>query len=100
MGKMIIETAKSFLTQYSSKRKFSSQRIHPWRKNNEHFILHSLRINTYANKIMRIEASQLSDEGKILIKVSTYLHDIGKFDNADNHAEITEKWLLEITHLG
>ena len=95
----IVEEARKFLISYISDKSCSYETIHTWRKDSTFIILHSLRVYSYAMKIIETEKSKLTSSDILLIQVSAILHDIGKCNGKEDHAiksaEIVDNWLNE-----
>lgn len=94
---IIIQRAEAFLTSHIKHKNFVEETIHPWRKDAKQIILHSLRVNSYALKIIETEKHRLTEQDKLIIQLSAILHDVGKFYRKENHgqmsANVVEKWL-------
>jgi HD superfamily phosphodiesterase len=73
---------------------------HPWRKDWEFAVLHSLRVEAYTLKILARESHALSPHEILLLRLAAILHDIARLDVRDKHAQIganlASKWLQEI----
>lgn len=95
----IVEETRKFLMSYISDKSCEYETIHTWRKDSTFIILHSLRVYSYAMKIMENEKSKLTSSDILLIQVSAILHDIGKCNGKEDHAiksaEIVDNWLNE-----
>ena len=95
----ILEQSKNFLRAYSNGKECRNETLHSWRRNWEYTVLHSLRVYSLAVQILETEKYRLSDDDILLIKVSAILHDIGKCETEQNHAEksaeIVSKWLIQ-----
>lgn len=95
----IIEASKQFLSSYLQGKSCEYEINHPWRKDSTSVILHSLRVLSYVTDILQDEKVNLSTTDILIIQVSAILHDIGKCDVIENHAnqsvKIIDKWLKE-----
>jgi HD superfamily phosphodiesterase len=96
MSTDILENARNFLVN-SLKGKYNGfETKHPWRKDWEFAVLHSLRVESYTLKILARENHLLSEPEIILLRLAAILHDIARLDKRENHAkfgaEIAEKW--------
>jgi uncharacterized protein len=93
----IIHEAKNFLTEYLEGKTCNYEIIHPWRKDSEFILLHSLRVHSYALKIIENEFYEIAEEDKLIIEIAAILHDIGKVEAKKDHAkrssEIVSGWL-------
>jgi uncharacterized protein len=103
MTKDILEESKEFLKTYTDGKVNEYETVHPWRKDSEHVLMHSLRVHSLALKILENERSRLSEDDAVLIQVAAILHDIGKYERKENHAEksaeIVSEWLSKNPHL-
>ena len=59
--------------------------------------MHSLQVEAYVAKILEREPHQLSEVEIVLLRLAAILHDIGRLEITDNHAqlgaEIVAEWL-------
>ena len=99
MSKNILNEARAYLVD-SLKGKHRDYEIrHPWRKDWEFEVLHSLHVESYVLKILAREDYSLSEHEITLIRLAAILHDVAKLDEQVNHAEtgaqIVEKWLRD-----
>jgi uncharacterized protein len=99
----IINEAKRFLTEYLQGKTCDYEITHPWRKDVQFIILHSLRVHSYTLKIMGNEFCGITEEDRMIIEMSAILHDIGKAEVREGHAkyssEIVGRWLNSNVHI-
>jgi len=99
----IINEAKKFLTEYLQGKTCDYEVKHPWRKDSKFIILHSMRVHSYALKIIENEFNEISEEDKLIIEIAAILHDIGKAEIKKGHAkqsaQIVSKWLNSNDHI-
>ena len=97
MGAEIINEAKKYLIEYLEGKTCDYEVTHPWRKDSQFTILHSLRVHSYALKIIKNEFCGIAEEDKLIIEMAAMLHDIGKIEVREGHAkhssEIVGRWL-------
>lgn len=95
----ILEEARLFLVRSLQGKQNCSDSRHPWRRGWEFAVLHSLRVEAYAQKIMASEGQKLLEHESTLIRLAAILHDIGRLEKREGHArlgaEIAETWLRE-----
>jgi HD superfamily phosphodiesterase len=93
----VLDDARTFLVNSLKGKHSRIETMHPWRKDWEFGVLHSLRVESYALKILAREDHSLSDHEIILLRLVAILHDIAGFDQRENHAElgaeIVKAWL-------
>jgi len=101
MSKNILDDARSYLINSLKGKRNGFETRHPWRKDWEFAVLHSLRVESYALRILARENHSLSEHEIILLRFAAILHDIARLDQRVNHAragaEIVEKWLQDNT---
>ena len=99
MPNNILEQARLFLLNYFRDRRNPFESRHPWRRDWEFAVLHSLRVESYAARILVRENHSLSTEEVTLLRLAAILHDIGRLEKREEHAklgaEIAKKWLVE-----
>ncbi len=99
----MIEEAKKFLAAYLEGKICDYEITHPWRKDSKFIILHSLRVHSYATKIIENEFCSISDDDRSIIEIAAILHDIGKIQSGEKHAkysaEIVRRWLDSNTNI-
>jgi uncharacterized protein len=97
MSVEIINEAKKYLIEYLEGKTCDYEVTHPWRKHSQFTILHSLRVHSYALKIIENEFCGIAEEDKLIIEMAAMLHDIGKIEVKKGHAkrssEIVCSWL-------
>jgi HD superfamily phosphodiesterase len=95
----ILEEARLFLFHFLQGNHNSNDSRHPWRRSWEFAVLHSLRVEAAAVKILAREEQVPSEQEIILIRLAAILHDLGRLEKKEGHAErgakIAEKWLRE-----
>ncbi len=99
MPENLLDDARAYLVTYLKDRRNDSETKHPWRKDWEFAVLHSLRVEGYALEILGRENHSLSGHEVVLLRLAAILHDIARLGKRENHAsagaEIAKKWLLE-----
>jgi uncharacterized protein len=99
MSKNILDDARAYLVNSLKGKHKGSETKHPWRKDWEFAVLHSLRVESYVLKILARENHLLSEHEIILLRLAAILHDIARFEKTENHAklgaEIVAKWLQD-----
>jgi uncharacterized protein len=97
MSADILHDARIYLVDSLKGKHNDFETKHPWRKDWEFAVLHSLRVESYVLKILAREQHPLSDSDLTLLRLAAILHDIAGLEKTDNHAkmgaEIIEKWL-------
>jgi len=92
----VLNIYRSFLNSYLRNKYIDYEIIHPWRKNWQFIVLHSLRVEEYAMQIIKADYSNFSFNTIKNIKIASIFHDIGRIHNKENHAtigkEIIEEW--------
>ncbi len=84
----ILEDARHYLTATLRGKTFGYETLHPWRKDWEFAVLHSLRVERYALEILEREPQQLSEAEIRLLRLAAILHDIARINDSDRHAEV------------
>ena len=99
MSKNILDDARAYLVNFLKGKHNGFETKYPWRKDWEFAVLHCLRVESYALRILARENHPLSEHEIIQLRLAAILHDIARFDKWENHAksgaEIVEKWLQE-----
>jgi len=97
MSKIILEDARKYLVNSLRGKRNGFETKHPWRKDWEFAVLHSLRVESYVLEILARENHFLSEDEITLLRLAAILHDIARLDRRENHAEsgaeIAETWL-------
>jgi HD superfamily phosphodiesterase len=97
MDESILVEGKKFLISYLKDKVIDYETIHPWRKNWEFIVLHSLRVEGYVKKILNMENKILSNDEVLTLRLAAILHDIGRIVKREGHAvigrNIVEEWL-------
>ena len=97
MPKVVLDDARTYLVNFLKGKHNGFETKHPWRKDWEFAVLHSLRVEFYTLKILAREHYLLSESEIILLRLAAILHDIARMEKTDNHAklgaEIAGKWL-------
>jgi HD superfamily phosphodiesterase len=97
MSETILQQARQFLIESLRGKEVVYETIHPWRKSWQFNVLHSFRVEAYAQQILADEGNPLSDENVTLVRLAAILHDISRVDGTPQHAErsaaIIRKWL-------
>jgi len=93
----LLKDARSYLVQSAQGKKCDYESIHPWRKNGEFIIYHSLRVACYVERILKDEGQRLSSDELLILRLAAVLHDLGRLVKVEGHAEISaqlvEAWL-------
>jgi HD superfamily phosphodiesterase len=84
----IFSLYRKFLELYLRNKSIDYEVVHPWRKNWQFIVLHSLRVEEYAMQIIKVDFSNLSFNKIRNIKIASIFHDIGRIHNKENHASI------------
>jgi uncharacterized protein len=99
MPATILDEARLFLLNYFRDQPNPFESRHPWRKGWEFAVLHSLRVESYATRILARENDPLSEGEVTLLHLAAILHDIGRLEKREEHAklgaDIAKKWLTE-----
>jgi HD-GYP domain-containing protein (c-di-GMP phosphodiesterase class II) len=74
----IFSIYRSFLESYLRNKSIDYEVVHPWRKNWQFIVLHSLRVEEYAMQIIKVDFSNLSFNKIRNIKIASIFHDIGR----------------------
>ena len=89
MANSILDVARKYLLNslHGKPNRFESK--HPWRNGWEFAVLHSLRVESYVTKILAREGEQaLSEREILLLRLAAILHDIGRLDQREGHAQL------------
>ncbi|QIB26466.1 HD domain-containing protein [Caloranaerobacter azorensis] len=99
MESYVLSEARKFLITYLKGKKYTNETNYPWRKDWEFVVYHSFRVESYVMKILKGEKQKISSEEVELLRIAAILHDIGRFDDRQQHAkvgaEIVKGWLDE-----
>lgn len=97
ISKQLLDDARAYLVKSLKGKRNDFDTKHPWRKDWEFAVLHSLRVESYALEILAHENHPLSEHEIVLLRLAAILHDIARLDKRENHAasgaEIAKKWL-------
>ena len=98
MSTNILDDARSFLLQSFDGKQRVTETKHSWRKDWQFAVLHSLRVESYAVKILAREHHSLSENEVTLLRLAAILHDLARMgEDVRNHArlgaETAEPWL-------
>ena len=97
MSTNILDEARLYLVNSLNGKQNGVESRHPWRRGWVFAVLHSLRVESYSLKILAREPHHLSEHEIILLRMAAILHDIGRLDRREDHAqlgaEIIETWL-------
>jgi uncharacterized protein len=70
---------------------------HPWRRDWQFAVVHSLRVEEYVLKILARQAHPLAEREIILLRLAAILHDLARLDRRAEHAvvgaQIARSWL-------
>lgn len=99
MNEEVLNEGKRFLISYLKDKTIDYEVYHPWRKSWEFIVLHSLRVEGYARKLMSSEEHNLSQDEVLITQLAAILHDIGRIHRREQHAllgrDIVHNWLKE-----
>jgi len=99
MSTNILDDARAYLLHSLKGKRSSFETKHPWRKDWEFAVLHSLRVEAYTLKILARERHPLSEHEIILLRLAAILHDLARMEDVENHAklgaEIAEQWFRD-----
>jgi putative nucleotidyltransferase with HDIG domain len=99
MPNHLLDEARLFLVHSLRGRQNQIESRHPWRRNWEFAVLHSLRVEAYTARILAADQHSLSGEEITLLRLAAILHDIARLDKREEHAklgaEIARRWLTE-----
>lgn len=97
MSADILHEARIYLVNALKGKHNPFETKHPWRKDWEFAVLHSLRVESYAVRILAFENHALSEHEIILLRLAAILHDIARLETRESHAisgaEIAREWL-------
>ncbi|CAG0996329.1 hypothetical protein ANAEL_02616 [Anaerolineales bacterium] len=103
MSTNILDDARTYMLHSFKGRQSNFETKHPWRKDWQFAVLHSLRIESYVVKILAREKNSLSEHEVTLIRLAAILHDLARMEDVENHAklgaEISEPWLRKYSGL-
>ena len=95
----LLNDARQYLIEFLKGKQHRFETKHPWRKEWEFAVSHSLRVERYVVKILERESHQLSKTEITLLRLAAILHDIGRLEITDDHARlgaaIAKEWLSE-----
>lgn len=95
----ILDEARVFLVTSLQGRRNGSESRHPWRRGWEFAVLHSLRVESYAIRILARDQHSLSEKEITLLRLAAILHDIGRLEKREEHArlgaETAKRWLMK-----
>ena len=99
----ILDDARTYMLHSFNGRQSNFETKHPWRKDWQFAVLHSLRIESYVLKILAREQHHLSEHDVTLLRLAAILHDLARMEDVENHAklgaEMAEPWLQEQSSL-
>lgn len=97
MSTDILDNARTYLFHSFKGKQSSFETKHPWRKDWQFAVLHSLRVESYTLRILARERHLLSEHEIVLLRLAAILHDLARMEDVENHAklgaEIAEPWL-------
>lgn len=97
MSTTIFDEAREYLVTFLKDKANRLESIHPWRRHWKFMVLHSLRVESYALKLLAEEEHRLGEMECRSLQLAAILHDIGRLEETENHAktgaEITDRWL-------
>jgi uncharacterized protein len=90
------EARKYLITCIEGKYNYNES-VHPWRKGWEFVALHAFQVEAYVQKILARQPHTLSDGEIVRLRLAAILHDIGRLDGKDDHAQrgarLVDEWL-------
>ena len=93
----ILADARLYLHDFLEGKENPFEVRHPWRKEWQFAVLHSLHVEVYVQKILSCSPHPLSEHEVLLLRLAAILHDIERMGPRETHAqrgaEIAEKWL-------
>jgi uncharacterized protein len=96
MSEYILDDARKYLVSSLRGKHNDFETRHPWRKDWEFAVLHSLRVEAYTLKILAREIHPLSETEISLLRLAAILHDIARLERRDGHAklgsEVAKEW--------
>lgn len=97
----ILDEARLFLVNSLRGKRNEIESRHPWRRGWEFAVLHSLRVESYATRILALDHHSLSENEITLLRLAAILHDIGRLEKREDHArlgaETAIRWLMEFS---
>ncbi|HRF50414.1 MAG TPA: HD domain-containing protein [Anaerolineales bacterium] len=84
----LLGSARDYLVLSSQGKLNHHETVHPWRKDWEFAVLHSLRVEQYVLKILARERHRLTETEIRLLRLAAILHDIARLDQRENHANV------------
>lgn len=104
MARDILHDARLHLVDCIKGKQNGYETRHPWRKDWEFVVLHSLHVESYALRILALENHALTEHEITLLRLAAILHDIARLDRREDHAQLgaehTAKWLQHNLHYG
>ena len=82
----ILDEARLFLLHSLQGRRNEIESRHPWRRSWKFAVLHSLRVESYAVRILAHEDHSLSEEEVTRLRLAAILHDISRLEKREEHA--------------
>ena len=93
----LLDSARDYLVLASRGKLNHLETVHPWRKDWEFAVLHSLRVEQYVLKILARDQNHLTENDIRLLRLAAILHDVARLDQRDKHAligaTIARDWL-------
>ena len=93
----ILHEARNFLVASLRGKQLQRETVHPWRKEWEYTVCHSLRVENYVVEILKRGQYHFTETEKTLLRLAAILHDIGRLERKEDHAkfgaEIAGRWL-------
>jgi uncharacterized protein len=97
----LLNEARNYLVEFLKGKQLQTETKHPWRKEWEFAVFHSLRVEAYIVKILEREQYNMAEADVILLRLAAILHDIGRMEITSNHAELGAEvaghWLSSIS---
>jgi HD superfamily phosphodiesterase len=96
---IILAEAYSFLSKCLDGKTKSYETIHPWRKHGQFVVMHALRVEATALRLLAEELPGASEDEIFMLRLASRLHDVARLDAGRDHGEvgagIVRGWLDE-----
>lgn len=96
MSNDILYEAREYLVAFLRGKANKLETRHPWRREWQHIVLHSLRVESYVVRLLEEEPHSLTESERRSLRLAAILHDIGRLEKTENHAttgaEIVGMW--------
>ncbi|HEY3310299.1 MAG TPA: HD domain-containing protein [Anaerolineales bacterium] len=85
-SEVLVEARKFLVERLKDSGNYNESR-HPWRRDWQFAVLHSLRIEAYVLKILERQDHHLTPRDVILLRLAAILHDISRLEKREGHAQ-------------